>query len=82
MLASKNIYRACVYTRLSRDDGDKPESDSIANQKALIRDCGFGHERSCICFAQLFKKQGEQSTEGNPVCIYRPGASCIQRRHP
>lgn len=31
-------YNACIYARLSRDDGDKPESDSITNQKALIRD--------------------------------------------
>lgn len=31
-------YSACVYARLSRDDGDKSESDSIVNQKALIRD--------------------------------------------
>ena len=38
MLISKDKYKACIYTRLSKDDGDKPESDSIANQKALIRD--------------------------------------------
>lgn len=31
-------YKACIYTRLSRDDGDKLESDSIVNQRALIRD--------------------------------------------
>ena len=38
MFISKDIYKACIYTRLSKEDGDKPESDSIANQKALIRD--------------------------------------------
>lgn len=31
------IYRAAVYVRLSREDGDKAESDSIVNQKDLIR---------------------------------------------
>ena len=31
-------YSACIYARLSRDDGDKLESDSIINQRALIRD--------------------------------------------
>lgn len=31
-------YKACIYTRLSRDDGDKVESDSITNQRALIKD--------------------------------------------
>ena len=33
-----NSYNACIYARLSCDDGDKLESDSIINQKALIRD--------------------------------------------
>ena len=30
------IWRAGLYTRLSREDGDKPESDSIVNQRALL----------------------------------------------
>lgn len=38
MFVSKEEYKACIYTRLSKDDGDKPESDSIGNQKALVRD--------------------------------------------
>lgn len=38
MFISKEKYKACIYTRLSKDNGDKPESDSIGNQKALIRD--------------------------------------------
>jgi DNA invertase Pin-like site-specific DNA recombinase len=37
MSITKN-YNACIYARLSRDDGDKLESYSITNQKALIRD--------------------------------------------
>ena len=31
------IYRAAIYVRLSKEDGDKVESDSIANQRDLIR---------------------------------------------
>lgn len=31
-------WRVGAYTRLSRDDGDKPESDSISNQRALLSD--------------------------------------------
>ncbi len=31
-------YNACIYARLSRDDGDKQESDSITSQKAMIRE--------------------------------------------
>ena len=30
-------YRAALYIRLSREDGDKAESDSVVNQKRLLR---------------------------------------------
>lgn len=32
------IYNADAYYRLSKEDGDKAESDSIVNQKALVRE--------------------------------------------
>lgn len=32
------ITKAAAYLRLSREDGDKIESDSIANQRSLIKD--------------------------------------------
>lgn len=35
---SKKIFKAALYVRLSKDDGDKAESDSIVNQKELIKD--------------------------------------------
>ncbi len=31
------VWKAAAYVRLSRDDGDKEESDSVVNQKDLIR---------------------------------------------
>lgn len=39
----KKIYHAAIYVRLSKEDGDvsnavKAESNSISNQKNLIRD--------------------------------------------
>lgn len=34
----KTEYSTDIYVRLSREDGDKPESDSISNQKNLILD--------------------------------------------
>ena len=36
-LKTNRIYHAAVYARLSKEDGDKEESDSIVNQKELIR---------------------------------------------
>lgn len=38
ILKDIKIYNAAIYVRLSKDDGDKEESDSISNQKELIRD--------------------------------------------
>lgn len=32
----KKVYHADLYVRLSQEDGDKEESDSITNQKELI----------------------------------------------
>ncbi len=37
-LATKKVWKAGLYVRLSRDDGDKEESDSIANQRSLLQD--------------------------------------------
>lgn len=36
-LIKAKCYRAAIYVRLSKEDGDKVESDSIVNQKELIR---------------------------------------------
>lgn len=30
-------YKAALYIRLSREDGDKPESDSVVNQKRILK---------------------------------------------
>lgn len=32
------IWNTCGYVRLSREDGDKEESNSVTGQKDLIRD--------------------------------------------
>lgn len=37
METTKTIYNADLYLRISRDDGDKSESDSIANQRAMLQ---------------------------------------------
>ncbi|MBR3561092.1 MAG: recombinase family protein [Oscillospiraceae bacterium] len=38
MAPAKDRFRAAAYCRLSREDGDKPESDSIVNQQHTIED--------------------------------------------
>ena len=38
MRQNRIIYHAAIYLRISRDDGDKAESDSIQNQRALLKD--------------------------------------------
>lgn len=36
-LIKNRVYHAAIYVRLSKEDGDKEESDSIRNQRDLIR---------------------------------------------
>ena len=35
---SERVYRTAIYTRLSKDDGDKSESNSIVSQKAMCEE--------------------------------------------
>lgn len=35
---SKKVYRTAIYARLSKDDGDKAESNSIVSQKAMCEE--------------------------------------------
>ena len=41
-------YRTALYLRLSREDGDKTESDSIANQRTLLEAYTVDHPELCI----------------------------------
>ena len=36
IVSGSKTWNACLYVRISREDGDKNESDSITNQKTLI----------------------------------------------
>lgn len=49
-------YRAAFYLRLSREDGDKAESDSIANQRALLE--AYAAEHSELCIVDEFVDDG------------------------
>ena len=37
-MTSAQVWNTCGYVRLSREDGDKEESNSVTGQKDLIRD--------------------------------------------
>lgn len=37
------MTNACIYLRLSRDDGDNVESNSITNQRSLLREYARNH---------------------------------------
>ena len=57
----KKIYHAAIYVRLSKEDGavashEKTESNSIANQKSLIRD--FLENKNDIEVAQEYVDDG------------------------
>lgn len=36
IIKKEKIYNTAIYIRLSKDDGDKMESNSIGNQRELI----------------------------------------------
>ncbi len=60
------IFKAAAYIRLSKEDGDKYESNSIANQRELIR--VFLKDRSDIILC------GERIDDGySGVSFNRPG---------
>ena len=37
-LSAVSPWRAALYIRLSRDDGDKPESNSVTNQREILKE--------------------------------------------
>ena len=45
---SKRKYVAALYFRLSKDDGDKEESESISNQRRILR--AYAEENKFIIY--------------------------------
>ena len=41
---ASNLFNAAVYIRLSREDGDKEESDSVGNQRKLLTEYVNKHD--------------------------------------
>ena len=49
MAITKERYKTALYKRLSREDGDKPESDSITHQQYVLEDfCARHREFSVV----------------------------------
>lgn len=57
---SQAIWRAALYARLSREDGDKPESDSIANQRALLKN--FASQQPDLAVVEQYSDDGFTGT--------------------
>ena len=63
---AEKIWKIGAYTRLSRDDGDKNESESIGSQKEIIRD--FIRDRKDMVIIQEYVDDGYSG-----VNFERPG---------
>ena len=66
MRLKKEIYHAAIYLRISRDDEDKAESDSIHNQRELLK--AFIEKDPSLELAREFVDDGYSGTNYN-----RPG---------
>lgn len=62
----KRIWKAAAYMRLSREDGDKEESNSIGSQRNIIQE--FIQKQPDIELAQEYVDDGLSG-----VCLDRPG---------
>ncbi|MCL2170095.1 MAG: recombinase family protein [Defluviitaleaceae bacterium] len=52
-MTQDRTWKVCLYLRLSREDGDKAESDSIVNQKALVYDYIAQRPELKICLERV-----------------------------
>lgn len=66
-----------AYLRLSREDGDKAESNSITNQRNLIRDYLETHGMQC---AEEYVDDGYSGTDFNRPAFSRLVEDCKQRK--
>lgn len=60
---NKNQWKVALYIRLSREDGDKAESDSVLNQKKLLNNYVEEHEE--FVSARFFVDEDETGTNFN-----------------
>lgn len=91
----KKIYRTAIYCRLSREDGDKVESNSIASQRAICEDFIAKHDNlEIVCEPFIddgysgvsfnrpsFKKLEEAIRKGTIDCIVVKDLSRFSRNY-
>lgn len=65
----KNVWNVALYIRLSREDGDKAESDSVTNQKKLLN--SFIEENEELVSASFFIDDDETGTNFNRPAFQR-----------
>lgn len=87
-------YRAAIYLRLSKEDGDKVESYSISNQRDLILDYAKNHPEIQVCDEMIddgysgsnferpaFKKMLTAITNGSVNCVIVKDLSRFAREY-
>ena len=57
----RDEWRAGLYIRLSKEDGDKPESESVSSQKALLEK--FVSENPSLNFYDFYIDDGWSGTD-------------------
>lgn len=72
------IWRAAAYLRLSREDGDKEESDSIASQRAILT--AYAREQPDISLCEEFTDDGFSGTNFNRPAFSRMLAELYEKR--
>ena len=91
---SAQVWNACGYVRLSKEDGDKEESNSVKGQRDLIRDYLSRHPELQECGMKVddgftgsnFNRPGFQEMmtgvkEGKVNCIVVKDLSRFGRDH-
>lgn len=59
----KNLWKVGVYCRLSSEDGDNAESDSIGNQRQIIKD--FLKKEENVVIVDYYSDDGYSGTSFN-----------------
>lgn len=71
-------WRAGLYIRLSREDGDKPESESVSSQRALLE--GFAAAQPDLTVHEFYIDDGWSGTDFNRPAFARMLADATERK--